>query len=246
MNYLALVRRLKQESGVTGPLPSTVASATGDTARLANWINDEWLQIQNLDIQYNWKWMRASLDGSISDSKGFAYTADTLLDQPEGTVAFRRWRQSALEYDPRVTSLTTGASWSLTYLNLDAWNNLYLPSVTPGPPQSWSISDQGELLIGPYPDTTYAIRVEYKSGPVTLVNDSDAPGFPEFFHTMIVWGALYDYASYDSAPEIVARAERRYSAALSALIQNQGETPRLAHKTLEYPGSGWTDYSVWA
>lgn len=61
MNFLALVNRLKVEAGRSGGAVGDVVSATGDDARLVNWINDAWLELQRRP--HGWTWMRAELSG---------------------------------------------------------------------------------------------------------------------------------------------------------------------------------------
>ena len=58
MNFLGLVQRLRQEAGAAGTGATTVINQSGELARMVNWINDAWLDIQSLKTDFDF--MRAT------------------------------------------------------------------------------------------------------------------------------------------------------------------------------------------
>ena len=62
MNYLQLVNRARVECGVSGASNAltTVQNATGESARMANWINSAWVDIQT--AKEDWQWLRTSIE----------------------------------------------------------------------------------------------------------------------------------------------------------------------------------------
>ena len=100
MDWLALTNRLKVESGRSGGVLGTVLGATGDDARLANWVADAWLELQRRS--HGWTWMRAEISGRTVAGQS-AYTA---ADLDLWTIAFTA---GSTEYVAGDT-LTQGAS----------------------------------------------------------------------------------------------------------------------------------------
>lgn len=61
MNFLQLCQRAVVECGVSGYAansPTTTVSQTGQLARVINWVNSAWVDIQS--IHQDWQWMRYS------------------------------------------------------------------------------------------------------------------------------------------------------------------------------------------
>lgn len=127
MDYLALVNRLKVESGRSGGVLGTVAGATGDDARLAYWIADAWLELQRRP--HGWTWMRAEISGPTVAGKS-AYTA---ADLDLWTIAFTA---GSSEYVPGETLTQGGSNAIVKRVNLTsgAWTGTAAGTmiITPG------------------------------------------------------------------------------------------------------------------
>lgn len=97
MNFLELVQRLRSETKASGTTVTSVVSQAGEYARLVNWINDAWLDIQSAHT--DWGWMRSDV------------TFPTVTGRPINTLAqigitnFGSWnRDSFRNYaNPTVT-----------------------------------------------------------------------------------------------------------------------------------------------
>lgn len=232
MNYLDIVIRAKKETGLAGPVPTSVLSTVGDTSRIAGWVTDVHRDIQLMPR--NWKWMRASVQGQVTVAGGMAYTIDDLLNVASGTTSFKRWRPSSRYYRPTAFDPSNpGNIWEMKWVEYDNWRSMFLSgSTTAGPPQFWSISDNGTVAVGPTPDKSYGVNFEYVKGLQTLVNDVDIPLMPEDYHMLLVWGAVAQYGGYDASPEALNRAQDNYRRLLNTLVDEQAEKPRLVHLSL--------------
>ncbi len=97
MTFLQLVQRLRQEAGASGTGPVTVVNQDGELARMVNWINDAWLDIQSQ--HKDWGWMRTTCTFPTVTSKGTYSAADA------GISDFGMWvRDSFRNYaNPAIT-----------------------------------------------------------------------------------------------------------------------------------------------
>lgn len=229
MNFLQLVQRTKTEAGLQGAAPVSVASTVGDTAKLAGWVADAWRAIQ-LESHRNWRWLRATGQGSIL-AGDMSYTIDELLGAAPGATRFDRFRNNeGAHYRPRAWSASTPeTTWALRQLDHDDFVARFLVGVhAPAAPQFWSIAPSGEMLVGPTPDAAYSLRFDYVKSPQELTLDTDVPEMPSQYHMMIVWMALWSFAGYDAAPEVAARAQAQYDELELGLVTSQGESWRVA------------------
>jgi|ERR1700741_421953 len=138
--FLQLVQRLRTETKAAGTTVTSVVNQTGEYARLVNWINDAWLDIQSAHT--DWGWMRTSM------------TFPTVTGRPINTLAqigltnFGEWaRDSFRNYaNPQVT-LTLGTPGIVTLANHNlAVGDTYIPFTT------------GALLTGLVAGTTYYVQ----------------------------------------------------------------------------------------
>lgn len=113
MTFLQGVNRLKSECGVTGDDLTAVTSQTGEYARLVNWYNSAWEDIQNM--REDWEWMRTTA------------TFPTVAGQPTYTTAqigltdFGNWANDTFRNYANPTVTITIASPGVITL---AANNL--------------------------------------------------------------------------------------------------------------------------
>lgn len=233
MDYLALVKRLRRETGIGGGDPTSVTTLVSDDHQsLADWVQDAWRDIQLMPR--NWRWMRAQALGSVTVVGGRGYTVDQLLGVAAGTTRFARWMPDSNRYHATAFDPANPASeWRLHEIDYETFRLRFeVSSHAAGAPQYRATAPDGRLLVGPTPDKTYSIRLDYWKTPQKLVANTDTPEMPEQYHMAIVWRALMSYAGFDAASEVYARGYSQYQDLESALIRDQGDTLYLAARPL--------------
>lgn len=100
MTYLELVQRAKQECGIAGPAPATVVGLTGGLKRLADWVSQGWVDIQN--ERTNWDFMRKSI--TFNTSSGATQSAGTAL---QVGVVYRITARNLADFD--INNVYTGS-----------------------------------------------------------------------------------------------------------------------------------------
>lgn len=208
MNYLQLVNRARVECGVSGagtPLQSA-QGLTGEAARIANWINSAWVDIQT--AKEDWQWMRDSFQFNT-------VTQQQLYTPTEAGVGttFANWKRDSF----RASSV--GQAYKdeqlLNYMDWSVFRNLYIYGnmrTTYARPVVVTIDPDKKLGFGSIPDQPYVIVGEYYTKPTEFSADADAPPatFPDRFHMAIVYRAMMFYGSYEAAPEVYQRGELEF------------------------------------
>lgn len=199
MNRLELVRRLRQEAGVSsgssGSAPSTTINQTGEYKRLVDWIDGAWMEIQR-EHKWDFQWEAATIT---------VPAGDILVT---GTIAAHRYVQDSafigskpLEYMPwrRFASAFPDAL------------------ITEGEPSAWSIRPDKGFAVNYRPAADTTITVERYRNPVAMDDDADEPAMPAEHHMAIVWKALLLYANFEEAGVTRATAQAEYNRHMMAL-----------------------------
>jgi hypothetical protein len=196
MNYLDLCQRLVRETGIADSGPTSVVGQTGDYRRITDWVNDAWLMIQSM--RPDWAWMWATGTSTL--------TANTYLVTLPTTVE-------------SIERVSLGESYiqRLTYDELaDAYRE-----ITAGEPSAFAIRPDGKLAFNAKPEENKTITYEYYKAPTSMTVNIDTPAMPSRYHMLIVYSALKDYASFDVAPELSAKAVVQYEQMLADLERDQ-------------------------
>jgi hypothetical protein len=220
MNYIQLVQRLARECGVAGIGPATVTNQLGEAYRLVNWINEAWVEIQGLHD--TWGWMRQPF--SFQAYKG---VGDYTPDGPDGVGAgipdLRYWHKNTL----RTWRTALGISdemWLVEweYQVLRDTYRFNQNRILEARPMVFAVKPNAKvLMLGPLPEDTYTVVGEYQQLPSDLLADTDTPGLPTHLHMIIVYKAMMSYALFESAPEVLQRAQIQYQRLLNQLEREQ-------------------------
>lgn len=223
MNYLQLINRTRVECGVSGastPL-STAQSLTGESARIAAWVNSAWADIQT--SREDWQWMRVQVDFNlVAQQQVYSPT------QAGVAATLANWKRDSF----RCSSV--GQNYQdeqlLNWMDYNIFRNLYqygtmrttyarpvVVTTVPGATKS--------LGFGAIPDQPYVITGEYYSLPTTLSADVDTPTFPDRFHLAIVYRAMMFYGGYEAASEVYQRGETEFKRLMNRLNIDQITTP---------------------
>lgn len=219
MNYLQLVNRTRVECGVSGsntPL-TTLVGVTGENARIANWVNTAWVDVQT--AKEDWQWMREPFQfNTVTQQQTYTPT------QAGVGSTFGNWKRDSF----RCSSV--GQNYAdeqlLNYMDYTTFRNLYqygnmrstyarpvVVSIAPG--------DDKDLAFGSIPDQPYVIVGEYYKRPYDLTADTDVVDIPSRFEMMVVYRAMMYYAGYEAAPEVYQRGELEFKRLMNRLNIDQ-------------------------
>lgn len=207
MTFLQLINRARIECGVSGAnVPLTTAqNLTGEAARIANWVNTAWIDLQT--SKDDWQFMLEDFTFNTT-AQVAEYTA---ADADVGDT-FANWKRDSF----RCSSV--GANYAdeqlLNYMEYPTYRNLYKYGnmrTTYARPVVVSITPDKSLAFGSVPDQAYVIDAQYYVRPVDLVADTDTPNIPDRFHMLLVYRAMLYYAGFEAASEVYQRGETEYN-----------------------------------
>lgn len=231
MTFLELVQRfiLESSSGSPSSSISTVVNQTGENLRYVTWVNQSWLDIQNL--RRDWKWMRSS--GMTGGGMSFTTVAGTAI-YPLGSGAgtcgvtsanFGDWLKPTFRCFTTAQG-NTGDEMLIGWIGYDTWRDAYMV----GPQRSvqtrpviMSISPAMGICVGPPPNGNYTITGDYETRPalMAVANASEPTGLDTQYQMAIVYKALISYGFERVAPEVIERARAEYRTIIRQLERLQ-------------------------
>jgi|SRR3972149_405589 len=223
MTFLQLFVSFFEEYGFSGDAPTTVVNQTGERKRMVNWLKNAYNDIQGRNN--NWNWMRVGFSVStVADDDTYSYGDCTDALTTTDIARFSRWRVDD-PYDPGkiyLTSSGVGTQTYLTYTPWDTFKGVYrMGSQNSGHPAHITIDPQNKLILGPNPNGIYVVSGDFQRSNQTLALDADEPEMPSDYHMLIVHQAARKYAYYESANEVLARANEEGNRLMSQLEINQ-------------------------
>lgn len=203
-NFLDLVQRLSFEAGIAGSGPTTVLNASGQTADLCNWINQSWLDIQTK--HRDWDFMRVTPGVSFTTVAGQLIYTPAQAGVAAGVTA---WKRDTFRV--YLTSAGTPSEIRMKFWEYDDWRDTFqISALRTSQVQPVNFTILPNLSLGlQCPLAGYTITGDYFSIPVGFAADTDIPSLPNQFIMLIVWDALLNYAYFESAPEVLARAKEQ-------------------------------------
>ena len=222
MNYIQLVQDLFAESRAAGTAPSTVVGLTGLQQDMARWIADAWDELA--ETQQGWLFKKTDVTFSTASlASDYDPTA-----APLSLTDFADWVPDTFRV--YVTADGVGTEQYVEWMDYPAFRDYWLFNTrrtTSSIPRAVTSAPNKHLLVGPVPDQDYTIVGQYWSKITRLSDDSDEPAMPARFHKLITYRALEYYALAESAPEVLARAERGQARYMLMLTRNQLPTPQI-------------------
>lgn len=212
MNFLALVKRLQREAGLSGMTPvAAVTGQTGMAQKLVDWINTAWVEIQEMRGG-DWMFMRGEHSHAL-----------TIGDNEYDLVVDWGWTD-VRRFDPkdwRIEELTTDRS-PLVFLPYARWREQYghAAFTTPGRPSMLTSHLPNQLRFNALPDKAYVVTAGYWKVATELVANTDTPSLPTD-HMAIVWKALEHYAYHEGSPELLATAKAQWKLQYAQIIATQ-------------------------
>ncbi len=212
MNFVNLVGRLRRKCRVVGANPSTLANQPEEINRLADWINEAWMDIQL--TKSDWTWMRASFSFATVNGQ----TAYTPAQAGIAANSFANWKRDSVR--SYVTSAGVGTELAMGYRDYESWRDLYLMGANRnnfGRPMEISITPDKQLALGPLGATGYTVTGDYYTVATELVADTDTPALPSQFHMAIVYKAMTLYGASEAAQEVYQEGDSAYRRMMSRL-----------------------------
>ncbi len=208
MNFLQLCQRTRQEAGISGTGPTTVASQTGELGKVVDWVLTAYEDIQ--DESKAWRFLRFDF------SFPMIAASSTYLPSAVALAEHAKWKSDSL----RCYLTATGVSDEQFLVECD-WdtfrNDRLLGTIQAGRPSEFAIRPDESLVFWPTPDAIYTAVGEYWKRPQTMTVNADEPLFDRTFHMAIVWKAVMYYATDQGAAELYATSEREYKRVLRKL-----------------------------
>lgn len=212
--FLALATSLCTECGVTPQ--TTVANATGEWARMVNWIKTAWTEIQIENPDFGW--MRKSVSFNTVAQQG-----EYLADGAEINLTdFGSWREQSFRL--YLQTAGEGTEQLLGFKEYNDFRDYYLLAsrkTTYARPTEVTVTPSKSLMLGLKPDAVYVVSGEYYTAPVELAADADTPLMPERYHKAIVYKAMMHYGAYESAAEVYAQGKDQYNFMMNRIRSNQ-------------------------
>jgi len=216
MDFLAGVKRLRQECGVPGVGPITVVDQTGEMRRLVDWYAQALIEIQLEEIY--WNFLRKSLSFDTVAEQN-TYEVDTDV----GLSDFATYRDGSFRI--YLKSGTRGDEIFLTQYNYDNFRDIYLYGTqltSYSRPTTIAHTPDDSLVLGLPPDDVYTVIGEYYRTPVEVTLDDDVPVLPARFHMLIVYSAMMSYGMFEAAGEVYQRGEINYKRLMNRMRMAEG------------------------
>lgn len=195
-SFLTLVQDLFREVGAAGSAPTTIAGATGEAARLVNYIHDAELEIQNLWV--DWKFLRKTLVcyTGAGNATGIFTTLNGAVSASPTDLA---------EWDFRTFFITPNGSTLEQPLPTYEWQEVRREVFdTTDQSQPWRciVMPDNTLRFDLTPDISYPLQMEYRTVPYDLKADADVSNIPaRFANRIIVEWARIKYGGFENAAE---------------------------------------------
>jgi len=235
--YLQICQDVARECGIAGgadasPKPTAVTSQIGELNRVVNWVADAYTELQNAR---KWRWLRKKFTlNTVDGTDNYAFGSCTDVSTASAITRFDSWRLNDRRNPPKIYLSSAGVGGE-TFLDWTIWDNfeyLYktgsLQSQT-SRPFHITFNPDDEIVLGITPNDVYVVTGTYYRSPQILAADGDIPEMPAQFHDLIKYQAMEWYGLFESAPEVISRAQKGIKRLNSQLNKNQGSRFRVGN-----------------
>lgn len=192
--FLELCTQYRLEAGIDGTGPTTVVGNTNtEYARIVNWINKAYVDIQNKHDDWHFMWSDFSFN-TVAAQGDYSY------DEVTGSLTDRVARYDLCSLRYYLTSAGVAQEQHLVYNDwrvfMDTWR-LGSTRTTQGAPLYFTVDRGKGLRLSLIPDDDYTITGEYYKAAAKMAADADEPILPEEFHELLIWWAMVNYAGFE-------------------------------------------------
>jgi hypothetical protein len=217
LNYLQLCQRVFIEGGISGQITS-VQNQSGEALRVTTWVASAYREILNSD-QFNLNFIRKSQVAQLTIGQ------DTYTKAQLGVPTLGQW-----DTDTMRVAINANLSDETFLIGQrfpdfrDYWDFSSRRDVL-SRPLNCTVTPETNLRIGPKPSAAFYLNFQWIAVPADLQDDEDVPVIPDRWHMAIVWRALRHYGMFESAPEVVMRADTNYREV--ALLMTLDQSPEI-------------------
>lgn len=200
---LELAVKLREEADIAGTGPTSTLNQTGEYKMLIGWLDDAYERIQSEHVNWEFLWAAYTFDVS-SGTASYTPTAASITDHGSWIVDDVRCYLTATGYSDEQ---------EIYYVRWDDFKRTYLfgsQREETGRPIHFTVKPDDSMVFYPIPDDTYTIVGERYKAPVEFSADADEPVFPDKFHNILVWGALFFYGANYVEPDRYTHGENQY------------------------------------
>ncbi len=219
MTFLEIVKRTRQECGISGTGPITTVNQTGEMKRLVDWCSQAWIEIQEERQDFDFLRLPVSFNTVAGQQ---VYT-----QAQAGITDYAQWKNDSF----RAYLLSAGVGSEIFLTQWDKYTDFrdyYLyssrRSVT-NRPTDICITPEKYIILGFTPNDVYVVSGEYYRTPQILAADGDVPLCPSRFHMAIVYKAMMKYGLFEVANEQIQAGRDGYTSMLNKLKADQ--TPMI-------------------
>lgn len=219
MNFLTLTTRLRRKCRVSGTGPTTVVGQIEEYARLVDWVNEAWMEIQMR--RTDWMWMRNSMTFPVVASQA-SYTLAEIGSTGTNFSNFGNWQRDSIRC--YLTATGTSDESIVSEMDYDHWRDIYqygASRTTTGRPSVYCVTPGLGLGLGPVPSADYTISGDYFKVATEMSADADIPALPTQFHMAIVYRAMMLYGVSESAPEVYDEGDANLKVMLARMESQQ-------------------------
>src|SRR6185369_9634358 len=216
MTFLELVQELHRESGAAGRAPTTVASVTGEAARLVGWIKKANLAVQ--DLWENWKFLRCEYSQALTSGTNTLSAPTT-----PNAIGSGMWDLDTFKIQ-RVSD--TFAS-PLVAVEYDEIKDEILDT-TSSTPWRVTVMPDNSLRFEGTPNAADTVTADFYREPIrtefdnTALNaDDQESSIPAKFQQVIIGKALMYYGNYEGAVEAKTQGKELYDDYLARLENSE-------------------------
>jgi len=153
VNYLQLINRARVECGVAGASTAltSVTGLTGESARMASWVNSAWVDVQT--AKEDWQWMRNPVEFNTVTHQQIYTPTEAGVGSTFGNWKRDSWRISSVDQNYKDEQLTNYMDYT-TFRNLYMYGNM---RTTYARPVVVTIDPDKNLGFGSIPDRAYVV-----------------------------------------------------------------------------------------
>lgn len=215
MNFLEISKRVRQECGISGDGPPSVAGQNGIYARIIDWVKTAHEVVQDVSPEWNFDW----------DMQERPLVAGQEFYGLEGDWGLQYKRA---ERDGLYLYRTADGPQTKMWIPIVDWatlRHIRRPGIT-GLPVYAAVTPDERMAFYPIPDGNITAVLEYFRTPQVLVANTDVPRIPPRFHMAIVWRAVMFWCAYDENPALFQSASQNYRSLINKM--SVSELPHMA------------------